>query len=605
MSKLRLSEDLALPLDAVTQKFAILGRTGSGKSYAATKLCEEMLDAKAQVIAIDPVGVWYGLRIAGKDAPKDFDGYNIPIFGGLHGDVPLEPGAGEFIANLIVDRAISAVIDVSQFESDTQKANFARAFATKFFFRKKSAPSAVHIFLEEAQEFVPQNPQRDEAQMLHAFHRIAKLGRNFGIGATLITQRPQEVNKKALNQTECLLAFQMTGPQERKAIENWIAEKGVNEDITEILPHLKVGQCHIWSPQWLQVDKTIRIAKKKTADVSSTPQHGTQKKAEPKPLSQGELEALSEKMLATIERAKQEDPKELRREVTRLRIELAKGGRDPEKPKVERKEIPVLKDSQLDKLLNYIGCVESYLRRRETTLANVLSDSVKRMESDSRRLEVLLKPINEALAKLTTPNGSLTNKSTIARAVVTSRPADPAPPRRQTVPKQSASGATGAADGTGPSGGLRRIMVALAQRPNGLTARQIGVFAGLSSKGGSFSTYLSRARSNGWIEGGPSRTGDLIRITQTGIDALGNFEMLPTGELLYQYWLAKLGGSGAARILTALHDVYPNALTKEEIGQRANISSAGGSFSTYVSRLRSLELISGNRELRASEELFE
>lgn len=36
--KLRISEKLLLPAEAVTQKFAILGRTGSGKSYAATKL---------------------------------------------------------------------------------------------------------------------------------------------------------------------------------------------------------------------------------------------------------------------------------------------------------------------------------------------------------------------------------------------------------------------------------------------------------------------------------------------------------------------------------------------------------------------------------------
>ena len=59
MSKLHISDSLSLPLDAVTQKFGILGRTGSGKSYFATKLCEEMLDAKAQIVALDPVGVWW------------------------------------------------------------------------------------------------------------------------------------------------------------------------------------------------------------------------------------------------------------------------------------------------------------------------------------------------------------------------------------------------------------------------------------------------------------------------------------------------------------------------------------------------------------------
>ncbi len=34
--------------------------------------------------------------------------------------------------------------------------------------------------------------------MLHAFTRLVKIGRNFGIGVSLLSQRPQEVNKKVL-----------------------------------------------------------------------------------------------------------------------------------------------------------------------------------------------------------------------------------------------------------------------------------------------------------------------------------------------------------------------------------------------------------------------
>ena len=66
---------------------AFLGRTGSGKTFAVTKLVEEMLDARAQVIVLDPVGVWWGLRLL---ADGKSPGIPITIFGGLHGDVPLE-----------------------------------------------------------------------------------------------------------------------------------------------------------------------------------------------------------------------------------------------------------------------------------------------------------------------------------------------------------------------------------------------------------------------------------------------------------------------------------------------------------------------------------
>src|SRR4051812_22272418 len=206
MKTLKIAHGLELPLDAVTQTLAFMGRRSSGKTYGAGKLAEEMLDAGAQVVVLDPVGSWYGLRI-GADGKSP--GISIPVFGGLHGDVPLEVGAGAYIADLIVEKRLSVVLDVSQFESDAAKARFATEWAKRFFFRQKASPSAVHVFLEECQEFVPQNPQKGEEHMLHAFNTMWKIGRNFGIGGSLISQRPQEINKKAFNLTECMFAFQM------------------------------------------------------------------------------------------------------------------------------------------------------------------------------------------------------------------------------------------------------------------------------------------------------------------------------------------------------------------------------------------------------------
>jgi len=156
---LHLAADLTLPLRAVTEKIAFLGQTGSGKTYAAMKLAEEMNRVGAQFLALDPVGVWFALRVAADGKGK---GLQVPVLGGLHGDLPLEAGAGAIVADLIVDRGVSAVLDVSQFESDADKARFARAFADRFLFRKKAAPSAVDVFIEECQEFAPQNPQLEE-----------------------------------------------------------------------------------------------------------------------------------------------------------------------------------------------------------------------------------------------------------------------------------------------------------------------------------------------------------------------------------------------------------------------------------------------------------
>ena len=145
------------------------------------------------------------------------------------------------------------------------------------------------------------------------------------------------------------------------------------------------------------------------------------------------------------------------------------------------------------------------------------------------------------------------------------------------------------------------MLIALAQRPQGLTRSQLGLRATVSAKGGSFDTYLSKARVSGWVTTG----GDRILITADGVTALGDFEPLPSGSALLEHYVGQFGSSGAARMLRALAEAYPRALTRDELSEASNVSAAGGSFDTYLSKLRTLELVEGRGELRASDELFE
>ncbi len=562
--KLHISDDLSLPIEAVTEKFAFLGRTGSGKSYAAMKFAEEMARVQAQFVVLDPVGVWYGLRLA---ADGKSPGIEIPVLGGLRGDIPLEPGGGALIANLVVDRGASMILDVSQFESDAAKARFAHDFADRFFFRKKAAPSAVHIFIDEAQEFVPQNPQREEAKMLHVFTRLLKLGRNFGIGASLLSQRPQEVNKKALNLAEVLFAFQLTGPHERKTVDGWIGDKGIEgEDIDAELPKLERGHPHVWSPAWLKVSRVVSVAPRWTFDASSTPKAGKAMNA--RDLAPIDLKDLQEKMAATIERAKAEDPRELRKKIAELEKKLRE--RPPEtkiETQIEIREVPVLKNGQLDKAHGFVDRLESLMAKVGETASG----------------------LKAAISTATRPAAAL--------------PVSHAKPPARTIPQPRPEKSSTANDAPGEIGksGLRKMMIALAQRPQGMSASQLGVRAGMSSSSGTFGTYLGKARGEGWIDGERS----LLRITDAGISALGEYEPLPVGRELLEYWLRDLGDSGAARMLRALAEVYPNAMSKDELGAAAGMSAGSGTFGTYLGKLRSLELCEGKGELRAAAELFD
>lgn len=62
MNKLKLSKDISLPLEIVTQTIAIIAKRRAGKSYTMRKLVEQLLAAHQQVILVDPKGDQWGLR---------------------------------------------------------------------------------------------------------------------------------------------------------------------------------------------------------------------------------------------------------------------------------------------------------------------------------------------------------------------------------------------------------------------------------------------------------------------------------------------------------------------------------------------------------------
>lgn len=582
---LQLADRLSLPVDAVTEKLAFLGRTGSGKSYAATKLAELMLEAGAQVVALDVVGIWYGLRTGDH-------GLKIPVFGGMHGDIPLEPTSGALVADLIVDRNISAVLDISQM-LDSEKARFAQAFADRFYFRKKFDPGAVHLFLEECQELVPQNAMKGEERMLHAFERLVKLGRNFGIGVSLISQRPQEVNKKALNQVECVFAFQMTGTHERKAVEAWIADKGIDIDVKALLPKLQVGCPHVWSPRWLGVSEQVRILQKRTLDTSSTPKVGA-KRGKTQTLTPIDLAELRTQMAATIDRAKAEDPKELNRRIAELQKQLqARPAAAPApEPIVKRVEIPMV----------------------DLGLINGLRDSVmKKVRAFGRNTERARKVIAEALAEVDRLAEALTqtnqqievefnagcdsamrrldgyNKDPL-KAITRGQPPKSGAP----APRQQAIDAGQQILG---NGGERTIMIFVAQ-VNGATREQITVTTGY--KRSTRNEYIRRLSQAGFV----TLAGDDVNPTPSGIEALGaDYKPLPTGQKLRDHWIATLP-EGESAILELCFECYPLVISRDDITDRTRYQRS--TRNEYIRRLaaRKLVVTSHDGEVKASEHLF-
>lgn len=68
-----------IPPAALLQHVAILGKTGSGKTYAAKGIVEDLLRAGRRVCVLDPTGAWWGLR---SSADGKAAGYPVIVLGG-------------------------------------------------------------------------------------------------------------------------------------------------------------------------------------------------------------------------------------------------------------------------------------------------------------------------------------------------------------------------------------------------------------------------------------------------------------------------------------------------------------------------------------------
>jgi hypothetical protein len=581
--KLKLADDLSLPADeAVTQKYGFIGRSGSGKSYASMKLAELFLDNGAQIIALDWVGIWWSLRLASDGKAPGFE--HVYIFGGEHADVALQPESGALMADLVVDKHISVVLDVMHFRK-AERTRFATAFAEQFFHRKKTARTACHLFIEEAQAYLPQMVRGDEARMVGVFEDIGKVGRNYGIGSSLISQRPQSINKDVLNQVEVLLAFQTNGPQERKAIAGWTAENtDAGAAMIQELPKLHVGDALVWSPQWLRVAKQVHIAERVTYDASSTPTQKA-KAIRPKTLAAADLAQLGEQITATIEKAKADDPRELRKQIAELKKQVGKpvANMPPKSESVTPKIVEkfVLKDGQLARL-EKAGESIGDLSNRLFDLTAAVQELWKDIKAAVQQTREPIRNTQAMTQREVAPRQAPVMSTRVPRAVTAATASRP-------VHAVSHDG------GPLPPGEVATLTAAL-QYP-GLDRKRLGILTGY--KRSSRDAYIARLASKGLIEVMANK----LHATEAGQAALnGSFEPLPTGADLIEYWRTRLP-EGERRVLDVL--LGGGEVEREKIDEVTGYKRS--SRDAYLVRLKARGLVefSGRGTVTASAELFE
>lgn len=571
---LQLAKNLELPAArAGTETYAFLARKGNGKSYAASKLAELLHGAGVPIIAIDPVGIWWGLRLAADGVSP---GLPIPVIGGRHGDVELAPdqGLGERLAIWLIGTNGSAVIDVSEMHKAERK-RFVAEFAEALFHAAKGKRRPRMVILEEAQTFAPQQSQGQE-RMLGAIEDIVRLGRNYGLGAMLVSQRPQSVNKEVLNQTECLFVGQLPAKHERDAIAGWVTAKGDSKDSAFVgeLPSLKVGDFYCYSPQWLECLTRVRVHAKKTYDASSTPTLEAEDVVDAPPelgaTKLDELRALMAKPEPSPKASKDSKANGQSAHAAELAEALAQSAEAL--ARAEGMEASVIR---LDDIVN------RYTRFRDAIAAALDALAQDPGATFVRPRVVVLDELGPEETPRGAPAQSVATPYGLA-PVVDSAPAAKAPPR-----------ASATADGLGK---LESAILGALNHLGPMGKVRLAVLCGKKHSAGHFGNTLGGMRTAGLLE-----QGNPLRLTAAGKARAKGLPPPLRGDQLLAYWGAKLGAVG--RAVLPLLPRNGGEIDRARAAERAGYKDGTGHWGNGLGALRSHGLMQGSSRLSFSADI--
>lgn len=551
-----------LPDDFITQTSAILATKRSGKSNAAVVIAEELYARGLPFVAVDIKGDWWGIRAEGPGGP----GLDIPIFGGHHGDLKIDPAAGKMFATLIAGQRLTCLIDVSDLDVGDRN-RFLKDFFNELY---KVNTEPLLVIIEEAEQVAPQLIEKSEGNapaLLGAINRMIKLGGQRGLGVLLVSQRSGSLNKNSLSQIETLIVLRTAHQLDRKAVDDWIS--GLDTDhgyaIVDRMRTLANGQAFIISPYFMPTFtdapavQLVQFRRRHTFDSGETPKVGESRPAAR--MADVDLQAISAEMAQALEISKANDPAELREQIAGLNASLhaARGECDDwerrymkGQTRVEVQEVPMLTDTD-----------RKMLELAQSVFANGVEAAMAYLDAFNTSIAKLIQANATPTPRMAAapPVSRETKRSTIDVAYTVP------PPEDLVLPK-----------------GAQRMVESLGRlHPLKATISQWGLAAKLKTSGGTWGTYLSKIRVAGLIE----ETNGLYTLSPLGFAHIGGVPTALTAAELQDQVRESLGrNSGATRMLDVLLNMHPQGLNRAELAEAAQITMSGGSFGTYLSRLR-------------------
>lgn len=609
----------ALKLDVarlIVSRALIFAASGGGKSWLL-RLILEGLSGVMQTIVFDSESEFASLREL-----RDM------VLVGPGGEVPAEPRSASLLCRRLMERNVSAVIDVSELSLSDR-----RDFVTNFVNTMVDLPRPLWrrcaVAVDEIQEYAPEGTKTESGT---ALSRLANKGRKRSYCLLGATQRLKMLDKDIAAALKNVFIGQATLDidQQRAAGILGFDRKRWSE-IRDLSPPGHEGEFFAFGPALIPRGGVVKF---RAAKVKTThPEPGQNKAAEPPAPSKKILGVLEElRDLPAAAEAEIRDLATAKAEIVKLQRDIRSAAAQAIPPSAKYQPTPQqLRDAaqqarqytqtlaqlrkgledamkMIEKLRVGAGGVVAGVDREmvekivHAAVDEIVQQSARRDQQRGVELEKLRREGEQLLARLS----SLVSAGDGAPAPLIPTQAA-MPPRRRVQSIDAEVPANGDGAGAFRESAPRRMIAILANSPGyQLGDKKLAARAGVSIKTSTWRGAMTDLKKQDLVESADVDGVGGRRLTAAGIELAQSVAPMPTGAKLLAYWRRQLGDSSGRRMFEALLAANGVPMTRSELGERAQVDPSKSTYRGGMTELRSWDIVAGKADaLTLSEELLD
>ncbi|HWG91765.1 MAG TPA: ATP-binding protein, partial [Candidatus Thermoplasmatota archaeon] len=161
----------------------------------------------------------------------------------------------------LVKKGKVTVVCLKGVSPDVQEIVVAKLIKGLFEARKVNKIPPFMLVVEEAHNFCPERSVAGAAMSGDSIRTVASEGRKFGMGLTIISQRPAKIDKNVLSQCNTQIILKVTNPNDLKAISASV--EGLTADIEDEIQRIPVGVAIVSHPT-LAVPAFVEVRPRET-----------------------------------------------------------------------------------------------------------------------------------------------------------------------------------------------------------------------------------------------------------------------------------------------------------------------------------------------------